>query len=633
MNKEQKIDLAKIIITIIFSLLISLSNISNSNLKFLLYLIPYFIIGYDVLKKAIKGIINLQPFDENLLMMVATIGAIVLSYIKKEDYLEAIAVMLFYNIGELFQDYAVNKSRDNILNLIDICPEYATIENEKGELIKVNPNELKVGSIIYVSPGEKVAIDGVVLNGKSSLNMSSLTGESVPYPIKEGDEALSGSININGVLKIKTTKAFSDSTAYKILELIEDAGEKKAKAELFITKFSRIYTPIVVAFALVVAFLVPSIIYLYSKELTFSTWVYRALTFLVISCPCALMVSVPLSFFAGIGSISKNGVLVKGSNYLEKLSEVKTVVFDKTGTLTKGLFLVSSVHSDNEAEQRILHMASHGERYSTHPIAVALKKAFQSDNDGCEVKSIEEIPGKGIKAIINDKTVYLGNKELMNDIGLSIKECNDDDGTIVHLAIDKEYSGHILVSDVLKETSKASVRALKEAGVKRIIVLTGDNKRTAEIITKELGITEFISNLLPNEKVKNFEKILNEKENKNDAVAFVGDGINDAPVLTRSDVGIAMGAMGSDAAIEAADIVLMDDDPLKISYAIHVAKKCLKIVKENIWCSIGVKILVLLLGTIGIANMWAAVFADVGVMVIAVLNSIRCLTASKKYMD
>lgn len=625
MNKKQKTNLIKIIITIVLLVIIHFLNIKGGLYKFLLYLIPYVIIGYSVIKKAIKGIINLKPLDENLLMMVATVGALIIAYIKKEDYLEAIAVMLFYNIGELFQNYAVHKSRNNILDLIDICPEYAKIEDSDKKLIKVDPSEVKVGDYIIVSPGEKIAIDGVVEEGSSVLNTSSLTGEAALKPVKKGDIVLSGCINLNGVLKVKTTKDFSDSTAYKILELIEDATSKKTKTEVFITRFSRIYTPVVVFLSFSLGVIVPSFIFLVFKKITFTTWTYRALTFLVISCPCALMVSVPLSFFAGIGSLSRKGVLIKGSNYLELLSKAKTVIFDKTGTLTKGAFLVSEVHSIDEEEKKLLHIASHVERYSTHPIAIALKKAFQSEGDSCNVEKIEEIFGKGIKAIINGKIVYVGNKELMIDKNISIKKCENDDGTIVHLAIDNRYIGHILVTDIIKDSSFDAIKMLKQVGIKRTVMLTGDNKKTADLIAKKVGIKEVYYDLLPNEKVSMFEKIKSLNESNNYKTIFVGDGINDAPVLTRADIGISMGSMGSDVAIEASDVVLMDDDPMKISFAIKVAKKCMLIVKENIYISIGVKLIVLLFGALGFTNMWAAVFSDVGVMVLAVLNAIRCM--------
>ena len=591
--------------------------------RFTLYIIPYFIIGHDILIKAVKGIRNRQPFDENLLMAIATLGAIALALYRSGDYVEAIAVMLFYQIGEWFQSYAVGRSRKNITELMDIRPDYANMEQEDGTLTQVDPDEVEIGSVIVVKPGEKIPLDGVVEEGTSSLNTVALTGEALPRDAKEGDEVLSGCVNINGLLKIRTTKEFDESTASKILEMVEEASSRKSKSENFIARFARVYTPIVVYAALALAVL-PPLVRILGMGLApeWGTWIYRALTFLVISCPCALVVSVPLSFFAGIGGASRQGVLVKGSNYLEALSEVKTVVFDKTGTLTKGIFAVSAIHTDKLNEQQLLHLAAHVERYSTHPIAESLRNAFGHEADGCSVDSVEEIAGHGVRAQVNGKTVCVGNAKMMESIGAKWHECGAV-GTMIHVAVEGEYAGHIVISDVVKENAAAAIHALKKAGIKQTVMLTGDSARIADRVAASLQLDTVYSQLLPQDKVAKVEELL--QQPATGKLAFVGDGINDAPVLSRADVGIAMGAMGSDAAIEAADIVLMDDDPLKISVARRIARKTLRIVKQNIYFSIGIKVLVLLLGALGFANMWAAIFADVGVMVLAVLNAVRAM--------
>jgi Cd2+/Zn2+-exporting ATPase len=557
-------------------------------------------------------------------MSIATIGAIVLAVSRSGDYVEAIAVMLFYQVGEWFQSYAVGKSRRNIADLMDIAPDYANIMGEDGELEEVDPDDVEIGSTIVVKPGEKIPIDGVVLEGKSALDTAALTGESMPRDVSEGMEVVSGSINLSGLLKIQTTKEFGESTATKVLELIEDASSRKSKSENFITRFARVYTPIVVFLALALALIPPVVLLLMGADSMWGDWLYRGLTFLIISCPCALVISIPLSFFAGLGGASKQGVLVKGSNYMETLSEVKTIVFDKTGTLTKGTFTVTAVHPETITEEELLHMASHVERYSTHPIAQSLRNAYPNEKDDCSVTDIEEIPGHGIRAIINGKTVCVGNSKMMESIGAKYKPC-DHLGTIIHVAINGEYEGHIVISDTIKDHSKEAITALKQHGIRKTVMLTGDAKAVADRVGGDLGIDEIRSELLPQDKVSEVEKLLSEKRSDKERLAFVGDGINDAPVLSRADIGIAMGAMGSDAAIEAADVVLMDDNPYKIVTAIRISKKCLRIVKENIWLAIGVKVLVLLLGALGIANMWAAIFADVGVCVIAVLNAIRCM--------
>ena len=591
-------------------------------------MIPYLIIGYDILIKAFKGLVNRQPFDECFLMAVATIGAIALGLVKSGDYTEAVAVMLFYQIGEWFQSYAVGKSRRSISDLMDIRPDYANIESGNGELTQVDPDDVEIGTTIVVQPGEKVPIDGVVLQGTSSLDTAALTGESMPRDVAAGDEVISGCINLSGLLKIRTTKEFEESTASKILELIEDAGSRKSKSEDFITKFARIYTPAVVYAAIALAVLPPLLLLALGMDPAWGTWAYRALTFLVVSCPCALVISIPLSFFAGIGGASKEGILVKGSNYLEILSQTKTVVFDKTGTLTRGKFAVTAVHPERLDQKELLHMAAHVERYSTHPIAAALREAYPDEKDGCSVEDVTEIAGRGIRAKVSGKTVCVGNARMMDDIGAKWKPC-EQSGTIIHVAIDGEYEGHIVISDVIKEHSAQAIRELKKNGVTKTVMLTGDAKAAADQVASKLSVDEVHAELLPADKVAKVEELIASKKSPKDKVAFVGDGINDAPVLARADIGIAMGAMGSDAAIEAADIVLMDDDPLRIVTAIRISRKCLRIVRENIWFAIGVKLLCLLLTAVGIGNMWLAIFADVGVMIIAVLNAVRCLHAAK----
>ncbi len=622
MNAKQKKNLIRIIITAVLMLVLAYMPLSGWP-RFFAYLVPYFLVGYDILYKAGKGIKNRRTFDESLLMAIATLGAMALAVYEDGDYTEAIAVMLFYQVGEWFQAYAVGRSRRDISALMDIRPDYANIEQEDGTLAQVDPDEVEIGSVIVVKPGEKIPLDGVVEEGTSSLNTVALTGEALPRDAKEGDEVLSGCININGLLKIRTTKEFDESTASKILEMVEEASSRKSKSENFIARFARVYTPIVVYAALALAVL-PPLVRILGMGLApeWGTWIYRALTFLVISCPCALVVSVPLSFFAGIGGASRQGVLVKGSNYLEALSEVKTVVFDKTGTLTKGIFAVSAIHTDKLNEQQLLHLAAHVERYSTHPIAESLRNAFGHEADGCSVESVEEIAGYGVRAQVNGKTVCVGNAKMMESIGANWHEC-DAMGTMIHVAVDGEYAGHIVISDVVKENAAAAIKALKKAGIKQTVMLTGDSARIADRVAASLQLDTVYSQLLPQDKVAKVEELL--QQPATGKLAFVGDGINDAPVLSRADVGIAMGAMGSDAAIEAADIVLMDDDPLKISVARRIARKTLRIVKQNIYFSIGIKVIVLLLGALGFANMWAAIFADVGVMVLAVLNAVRAM--------
>ena len=629
MNKKQKINLLRIILAATLLLILSRLRI-NGVPRFCFYMIPYLIVGYDVLKKAVHGIVHRQPFDECLLMSVATIGAIAAAFAKSGDYTEAVAVMLFYQTGELFQSYAVGKSRKNITELMDISPEYANIYDENGGIVQVDPDDVECGSLIVVRAGEKIPIDGIIKKGSSSLDTSSLTGESLPRDVGAGDEVLSGCINTGAVLEIETTREYSDSTVSRVMELIEDASSRKSKSENFIAKFSRVYTPAVVFAAIALALLPPLVLSVMRIPFLWSTWIYRALIFLVISCPCALVVSIPLSFFAGIGFAGKKGVLVKGSNYLEALSEVKTVVFDKTGTLTKGVFEVVSVHPNDISADELIHIAAHAERYSNHPIALSLKKAFGNEADGCTVENAEEIAGRGIKAVIEGRIVYAGNESLMKEavsdgIIPECKSCHDHTGTIIHIAIDGVYAGHVLISDVIKPHSAEAVQALKKAGIRETVILTGDRKSTAEQVAAALKIDRVFSDLLPGDKVSKIEELINEKQREEDRVAFVGDGINDAPVLSRADVGIAMGALGSDAAVEAADIVLMDDDPLKIATAIAISKKTLRIVRQNICFAIGVKIICLILGSLGFANMWTAVFADVGVMVLAVLNAIRCM--------
>ncbi len=619
----------RIIVAAILMIVLHFAPVSGM-VRFGFYLVPYLIIGYDILWKAFKGVKNRQPFDESLLMAIATLGAIILAVYEDGDYTEAIGVMLFYQIGEWFQSYAVGKSRRNISELMDIRPDYANVERENGQLEAVDPDEVEVGTIIVVKPGEKIPIDGEVVEGSSTLNTSALTGESLPREVESGDEVISGCININGLLKIRTTKEFGESTVSKILDLVENASSRKSKAEDFISKFARVYTPAVVAAAIALA-LVPPFVRMgfMGVPADWDVWIYRALTFLVISCPCALVISIPLSFFAGIGGASKAGVLVKGSNYLETLSKVKTVVFDKTGTLTKGVFQVTAAHPQEMSEKELLHLAAHVERYSTHPIAASLRAAYPNESDSCRVEAVEEIAGQGIRAHVNGNVVCVGNSKMMEAVGAEWYDCHRHAaGTVIHVSINGRYAGHVIISDVVKETSKAAIAALKSVGVARTVMLTGDAKEVADAVAKELGIDQVRSELLPADKVQNVEELLLENKG-NGNLAFVGDGINDAPVLTRADIGIAMGAMGSDAAIEAADVVLMDDDPMKISQAIRISRKCLSIVNQNTWFSIGIKLVVLLLGAVGIANMWFAIFADVGVMILAVLNAMRALFAGR----
>ncbi len=619
----------RIIVAAILMIVLHFAPVSGM-VRFGFYLVPYLIIGYDILWKAFKGVKNRQPFDESLLMAIATLGAIILAVYEDGDYTEAIGVMLFYQIGEWFQSYAVGKSRRNISELMDIRPDYANVERENGQLEAVDPDEVEVGTIIVVKPGEKIPIDGEVVEGSSTLNTSALTGESLPREVESGDEVISGCININGLLKIRTTKEFGESTVSKILNLVENASSRKSKAEDFISKFARVYTPAVVAAAIALA-LVPPFVRMgfMGVPADWDVWIYRALTFLVISCPCALVISIPLSFFAGIGGASKAGVLVKGSNYLETLSKVKTVVFDKTGTLTKGVFQVTAAHPQEMSEKELLHLAAHVERYSTHPIAASLRAAYPNESDSCRVEAVEEIAGEGIRAHVNGNVVCVGNSKMMEAVGAEWYDCHRHAaGTVIHVSINGRYAGHVIISDVVKETSKAAIAALKSVGVARTVMLTGDAKEVADAVAKELGIDQVRSELLPADKVQNVEELLMENKG-NGNLAFVGDGINDAPVLTRADIGIAMGAMGSDAAIEAADVVLMDDDPMKISRAIRISRKCLAIVNQNTWFSIGIKLVVLLLGAVGIANMWFAIFADVGVMILAVLNAMRALFAGR----
>ena len=617
MNKKQKKMLTRIIIAFVLIAVLSVLPV-DGYLEFALYMIPYLVIGYDILKKAFKGIRNKQVFDENFLMAVATIGAILL-----KDYKEGTAVMLFYQIGELFQSYAVGKSRRNITELMDIRPDYANIEND-GKLEKVDPDEVEIGSIIVVQPGEKVPLDGVIVEGTTTLNTSALTGESLPRSAKPGDEIISGCINMTGVLKIRTTKEFDESTVSKILELIEESSSRKSRSENFISKFARYYTPAVCYGALALAVLPPivNLVILHNPAM-WSQWIYRALTFLVISCPCALVISIPLSFFAGIGGASNAGVLVKGSNYLETLSETKYVVFDKTGTLTKGVFEVAGVHHNTMEQSKILEYAALAESFSSHPISRSLKTAYGKEINQNRVTDVEEISGNGVTAKVDGPPVAVGNVKLMKRIGVEAVECHQV-GTVIHVAIDGAYAGHILISDVPKPTSKDAIANLKKNGIKETVMLTGDIDRVAQQVAGELGVDRVYSELLPADKVSKVEELLAKKSEK-EKLAFVGDGINDAPVLSRADIGIAMGAMGSDAAIEAADVVLMDDDPMKIVKAIRIAKKCMRIVYENIYFAIGIKVICLILGAVGIANMWVAIFADVGVMVLAVLNAIRTL--------
>ena len=627
MNKKQKKMLTRIIIAAVLLIVLHFVPITGIP-RFICYLAVYLVIGYDIVKKAFKGIKNGQVFDENFLMAIATIGAFALAvYEKSGDYNESIAVMLFYQIGELFQSYAVGKSRRNITELMDIRPDYANIEND-GKLEKVDPDEVEVGSIIVVQPGEKVPIDGVIVEGNSSLNTSALTGESLPRSAKAGDEIISGCINMTGVLKIKTTKEFDESTVSKILELIEESSSRKSRSENFISKFAHYYTPAVCYGALALAILPPLVnLVLLHNPAMWGQWIYRALTFLVISCPCALVISIPLGFFAGIGGASNAGVLVKGSNYLETLARTKYVVFDKTGTLTKGVFEVVGVHHNTMEEKKILEYAALAESFSSHPISRSLKTAYGKEIDQKRVTDVEEISGNGVTAKVDGISVAVGNTKLMKRIGVEAVECHQV-GTVIHVAIDGAYAGHILISDVLKPTSKEAIVNLKKNGIKETVMLTGDIDKVAQQVAGELGVDRVYSELLPADKVSKVEELLAKKTEK-EKLAFVGDGINDAPVLSRADIGIAMGAMGSDAAIEAADVVLMDDDPMKIVKAIRIAKKCMRIVYENIYFAIGIKVICLLLGAVGIANMWVAIFADVGVMIIAVLNAIRTLFVKK----
>ncbi len=616
MNKKQKKMLIRIIIAAVLIVVFSLLP-AEGYLRFVLFMIPYLVIGYDILKKAFKGILNKQVFDENFLMAVATVGAILLG-----DYSEGVAVMLFYQIGELFQSYAVGKSRRNISELMDIRPDYANIEKD-GTLEQVDPDEVEIGTIIVVQPGEKVPIDGVITEGTSTLNTSALTGESLPRDAKAGDEVISGCINMTGLLKIRTTKEFGESTVSKILELVENSSSRKSKSENFISKFAKYYTPAVCYGALALAFIPPIVLLIMGKPAMWGDWIYRALTFLVISCPCALVISIPLSFFAGIGGASNQGILVKGSNYLETLAQTKYVVFDKTGTMTQGVFEVSGIHHNEMPDEELLEYAALAECSSSHPISKSLQKAYGKPIDRNRVTDIEEISGNGVIAKVDGISVAAGNTKLMNRLGIAYQDCHHV-GTVVHMAIDGKYAGHILISDIIKPHAKEAIAELKKAGISKTVMLTGDSKRVADQVAGELGIQEVYSELLPADKVSRVEELLNQKSEK-DKLAFVGDGINDAPVLSRADIGIAMGALGSDAAIEAADIVLMDDDPLKISKAIKIARKCIRIVYENIYFAIGIKVLCLILGALGIANMWMAIFADVGVMIIAVLNAIRTL--------
>ena len=616
MNKKQKKMLIRIIIAAVLIVVFSLLP-AEGYLRFVLFMIPYLVIGYDILKKAFKGILNKQVFDENFLMAVATVGAILLG-----DYSEGVAVMLFYQIGELFQSYAVGKSRRNISELMDIRPDYANIEKD-GALEQVDPDEVEIGTTIVVQPGEKVPIDGVITEGTSTLNTSALTGESLPRDAKAGDEVISGCINMTGLLKIRTTKEFGESTVSKILELVENSSSRKSKSENFISKFAKYYTPAVCYGALALAFIPPIVLLIMGKPAMWGDWIYRALTFLVISCPCALVISIPLSFFAGIGGASNQGILVKGSNYLETLAQTKYVVFDKTGTMTQGVFEVSGIHHNEMPDEKLLEYAALAECSSSHPISKSLQKAYGKPIDRNRVSDIEEISGNGVIAKVDGVSVAAGNTKLMNRLGIAYQDCHHV-GTVVHMAIDGKYAGHILISDIIKPHAKEAIAELKKAGISKTVMLTGDSKRVADQVAEELGIQEVYSELLPADKVSRVEELLNQKSEK-DKLAFVGDGINDAPVLSRADIGTAMGALGSDAAIEAADIVLMDDDPLKISKAIKIARKCIRIVYENIYFAIGIKVLCLILGALGIANMWMAIFADVGVMIIAVLNAIRTL--------
>lgn len=630
MSRKQKNMLVRIIVTaVLFAGLFVFEKfvpITSRILRLAVYMVPYLVISYDILKKAFKGIIKGQVFDENFLMAVASVGAVAIAVYENGSYNEAVAVMLFYQIGELFQSYAVGKSRRSISELMDIRPDYANIEVD-GKIEQVDPDEVEVGSIIVVSAGEKIPIDGVIVEGSTTLDTSSLTGESVPRNAKENDEVISGCINLTGTVRIRTTKPFGESTVSKILDLVENSSSKKSKSEQFISKFARIYTPAVCGGALALALIPPVVSLIIGKEAMWLTWIYRALTFLVISCPCALVISIPLSFFAGIGGASKEGVLVKGSNYLETLSKTKIVVFDKTGTMTKGKFEVTEIAPIGIDRDELIRLTAYAESYSSHPISRSIKDAYGKEIDASKISDVNEISGNGVLAVVDGKKVAAGNSKLMDKLGVEYTDCSKV-GTVVYVAVDGKYCGYILISDALKPTSVSAVKAMKDCGVRKTVMLTGDSKKVADAVAKELGADEVYSELLPADKVSQVERLLADKGEK-EKLAFVGDGINDAPVLSRADIGIAMGALGSDAAIEAADIVLMDDDPMKISKAIKISSKCLRIVNENIYFALGVKALCLILGAVGIANMWVAIFADVGVMVIAVLNAIRALSVKK----
>lgn len=630
MSRKQKKMLVRIIVTaVMFAGLFVFEKfvpITSRILRLAVYMVPYLVISYDILKKAFKGIIKGQVFDENFLMAVASVGAVAIAVYENGSYNEAVAVMLFYQIGELFQSYAVGKSRRSISELMDIRPDYANIEVD-GKIEQVDPDEVEVGSIIVVSAGEKIPIDGVIVEGSTTLDTAALTGESVPRSVKESDEVISGCINLTGTVRIRTTKPFGESTVSKILDLVENSSSKKSKSEQFISKFARIYTPAVCGGALALALLPPVVSLIIGKDAMWLTWIYRALTFLVISCPCALVISIPLSFFAGIGGASKEGVLVKGSNYLETLSKTKIVVFDKTGTMTKGNFEVTEIAPVGVENNELLRLAAYAESYSSHPISKSIKSAYGKEINNAKISDVNEISGNGVLAVVDDKKVAAGNSKLMDKLGVEYTACSKV-GTVVYVAVNGKYCGYILISDALKPTSVSAVKAMKDCGVRKTVMLTGDSKKVADAVAKELGADEVYSELLPADKVSQVERLLADKGEK-EKLAFVGDGINDAPVLSRADIGIAMGALGSDAAIEAADIVLMDDDPMKISKAIKISSKCLRIVNENIYFALGVKALCLILGAVGIANMWVAIFADVGVMVLAVLNAIRALSVKK----
>ena len=630
MSRKQKKMLVRIIVTaVLFAGLFVFEKfvpITSRILRLAVYMVPYLVISYDILKKAFKGIIKGQVFDENFLMAVASVGAVAIAVYENGSYNEAVAVMLFYQIGELFQSYAVGKSRRSISELMDIRPDYANIEVD-GKIEQVDPDEVEVGSIIVVSAGEKIPIDGVIVEGSTTLDTAALTGESVPRSVKESDEVISGCINLTGTVRIRTTKQFGESTVSKILDLVENSSSKKSKSEQFISKFARIYTPAVCGGALALALLPPVVSLIIGKDAMWLTWIYRALTFLVISCPCALVISIPLSFFAGIGGASKEGVLVKGSNYLETLSKTKIVVFDKTGTMTKGNFEVTEIAPVGVENNELLRLAAYAESYSSHPISKSIKSAYGKEIDNAKISDVNEISGNGVLAVVDGKKVAAGNSKLMDKLGVEYTACSKV-GTVVYVAVDGKYCGYILISDALKPTSVSAVKAMKDCGVRKTVMLTGDSKKVADAVAKELGADEVYSELLPADKVSQVERLLADKGEK-EKLAFVGDGINDAPVLSRADIGIAMGALGSDAAIEAADIVLMDDDPMKISKAIKISSKCLRIVNENIYFALGVKALCLIFGAVGIANMWVAIFADVGVMVLAVLNAIRALSVKK----